>query len=200
MNGADSLESLKTLLAKLPGVGRRSAARMAVHAASRRDGYLRQLITVLEQVEREMVACSQCGAMTTVDRTPCRLCIDPRRDDRMVCVVEDPEDIEIMERAGVYRGRYFALGGKLAPTRGDQAVLARVQQLTARIRAGGVDEVLLALNSDVESDATAHYIAEQLGGLAVRVSRLARGIPAGSGLAYADPVTLEAAVRHRTAY
>ncbi len=198
MNPLDSLDRLKSLLARLPGVGRRSAERMAIAAARNRDGYLEQLISTLRQVAAEITACQVCGAMTRTDENPCRLCRDPRRDDRIVCVVEDPADIEVIERSGHFRGRYHAIFGKLVPVRGERPAPERVAALIERIGRDNIAEVILALNSDVESDATAHYLAEKLSGKSVTISRLARGIPAGSGLAYADPVTLEAALKFRT--
>ncbi len=198
MKPTESLERLKVLLARLPGVGRRSADRLAVAMARNREGYLHDLVATLQAVAREVVTCSLCGSMTSVAENPCRLCTDPRRDDRLLCVVEDPADIELVERSGIYRGRYHALMGRLSPARGEGPAALRIQSLLNRIQQGVVEEVILALNSDVESDATAMYLAERLQGHAVKVSRLARGIPAGSGLAYADPVTLEAALKHRT--
>lgn len=200
MQTAESLERLKSLLMKLPGVGRRSADRMAVAIARNRDGYLEQLAGTIQQVGREIVCCRDCGSLTDREENPCRLCSDPRRDDALLCVVEDPGDIDVIERSGLYRGRYFALMGKLAPVRGETPQSLRLQALWRRASGEAVREIILALNSDVESDATAHYLAEQLSGRPVKITRLARGIPAGSGLAYADPVTLEAALKHRTGF
>lgn len=194
----DSLDRLKALLAKLPGVGRRSAERMAIAIARNRDGYLRSLADAIDMVGREVVACKLCGSMTATADDPCRLCTDARRDDRILCIVEDPADIEVIERSGLYRGRYYALMGKVAPVRGDTPQSLRLQNLWRRVESTKIEEVILALNSDVESDATAHYLAEQMGGHAFKITRLARGIPAGSGLHYADPVTLEAALKNRT--
>jgi len=198
MKSTDSLDRLKLLLGKLPGVGRRSAERLAISMARNREGYLGELVTTLQQVAREVTSCSLCGSMTSVAENPCRLCTDTRRDDRLLCVVEDPGDIELVERAGIYRGRYHALMGKLSPAKGDGPAMLRIQSLLNRVQQGTVTEVILALNSDVESDATAMFLTEKLHARPVKVSRLARGIPAGSGLAYADPVTLEAALKNRT--
>lgn len=201
MESADCLERLKSLLAKLPGVGRRSAERMAVAMARNRDGYIKNLTDVLREVGETVVTCRNCGSLTGVEENPCRLCRDPRRDDRVLCVVEDPGDIEIIERSGLYRGRYYALMGKLSPVRGETPHSLRLQHLWQRIADESIEEIILALNSDVESDATAHYLAEQMQeGRSIRITRLARGIPAGSGLAYADPVTLEAALKNRTRF
>lgn len=194
----ESLEQLKKLLSRLPGVGRRSADRMAVSIARNPNGYLGELVAALKQVDEEIGSCRYCGSLTRRDENPCRLCTDTRRDDKIICVVEDPGDIHLIEHSGLYRGRYHALLGRLAPARNDGTAIKRVAELVARVEAGGVQEVLLALNSDVESDATAHYLVEKLHGANVSITRLARGIPAGSGLAYADPVTLEAALKNRT--
>lgn len=198
METTDNLERLKSLLMKLPGVGRRSASRMAVTIARNRDGYLKQLAAAIVEVGETVVICKGCGSLTPVEQNPCRLCTDVRRDDRLLCIVEDPGDIEVIERSGLYRGRYFALMGKLAPLRGETPQSLRLQTLWQRVGDGVVQEIILALNSDVESDATAHYLAEQMSEQKVKITRLARGIPAGSGLAYADPVTLEAALKNRT--
>jgi len=199
MGALDSLDRLKTLLVRLPGVGRRSAERMAVAIARNRDGYLHNLSAAIEEVGREIVSCKKCGSMTAVAEDPCRLCSDARRDDRLLCIVEDPADIEVIERTGLYRGRYYALMGKVVPVRGDTPHSLRLQNLWRRVESGKIEEVILALNSDVESDATAHYLAEQMRDKPFKITRLARGIPAGSGLHYADPVTLEAALKNRTA-
>lgn len=198
MKSTDSLDRLKLLLGKMPGVGRRSAERLAIAMARNREGYLGELVLALQQVAREITSCSLCGSMTSVAENPCRLCTDTRRDDRLLCVVEDPGDIDLVERSGIYRGRYHALMGRLSPAKGDGPAMLRIQSLLNRVQQGIVVEVILALNSDVESDATAMYLAEQLHDRPIKVSRLARGIPAGSGLAYADPITLEAALKNRT--
>ncbi|HMP90390.1 MAG TPA: recombination mediator RecR [Kiritimatiellia bacterium] len=200
MNSIESLERLKQLLGRLPGVGKRSAERMAVAIARNRDGYLNQLKDAILQVGRDVTSCQWCGSMTGHDANPCRLCTDTRRDDQVLCVVEDPVEIEIIERTGTYRGRYFALMGKISPVRGETPATLRLKSLWQRIHENRFSEVILALNSDVESDATAHYIQEQLKDKTIKITRLARGIPAGSGLAYADPVTLEAALKHRTEF
>ena len=194
----ESLDRLKLLLGRLPGVGRRSAERMAVAIARNREGYLTELAETIQQVGRDITSCKWCGSMTLHDANPCRLCTDTRREDHVLCVVEEPVDIEIIERTGMYRGRYHALLGKISPVRGDTPGLLRIRQLMQRLQDGAFSEVILALNSDVESDATSRYLQEQLQGAPVKITRLARGIPAGSGLAYADPVTLEAALKYRT--
>lgn len=194
----DALARLSSLLGKLPGVGRRSAERMAMKLA--RDGgpLIGELVAALRDVETNLTACSQCGSITRKTENPCRLCTDPRRESRLLCVVEDPADIALIERAGAYRGRYHALMGKLSPMRGEGVEDIRVEALLKRVERDGVGEVVLALGSDVESDATASFLKDALVAKRVVVSRLAFGIPAGSELAYSDPVTLARAMEGRT--
>jgi len=185
-------------LARLPGAGRRSAERMALRLAHpARRAYLRELIAVLQAAESRLRSCARCGGVTDAEEDPCRLCTDARREDAILCVVEDAADILTLERAGAFRGRYHALQGKLSPQRGEGPAQLRLAALTQRVAAGGVREVLLALNADVESDATAAFIREALRPTGVRVSRLAFGLPVGGGLAYADALTLSRAVAGR---
>ena len=197
MNALEPLEKLASLFRKLPGVGRRSAERM-VHALARdRNGLIRELIAALRDAEAQVTSCSRCGNVTLRSEDPCSLCKDPRRDDRVLCVVEDPADILILERAGVFRGRYVSLGAHLSPARGEGVQDAGLEAMLARVAKDGIVEVILALNADVESDATAAFIHDALASRGVRVTRLARGIPAGSGIAYADHVTLARAIEGR---
>ncbi len=191
------VERLASVLARLPGVGRRSASRMALALARNRGQLLGDLQAVLRETEQTVLTCTQCGGLTLREANPCALCTDPRRDDHQLCVVEDAADIETMESSGGYRGRYWALGGRLAPVHGEGPASFRLDALQAAARSRGVTENILALNFDVESDATAAFLQEALAGLPVRVTRLARGIPAGSGLAYADSQTLASALQGR---
>ena len=194
---SEALEQLTAALARLPGIGRRSAARMAMRLIEDREGLLRVLSAALDEAAREVRLCNRCGAVTVAGRDPCRLCTDPARDDRVLCVVETPSDIAGIEAAGAFRGRYHALMGKLSPMKGDGPEQLRIGVLLKRVKAGGIEEVILALNTDVESDATAVYLAESLTPLGVRVTRLAQGLPVGSGIAYSDPVTLARAMQGR---
>ena len=191
------VERLAAVLARLPGVGRRSAGRMALALARNRGQLLGDLQAVLRETEQSVLTCAQCGGLTLREVNPCALCTDPRRDDHLLCVVEDAADIETMESSGGYQGRYWALGGRLAPVRGEGPASFRLDALHAAVRSRGVTEIILALNFDVESDATAAFLQEALAGQPVRVTRLARGIPAGSGLAYADSQTLASALQGR---
>ncbi|HPT16074.1 MAG TPA: recombination mediator RecR [Kiritimatiellia bacterium] len=194
----EPLHQLTEALAKLPGIGRRTAERLATHLARNPAGPARELATALDEARTKLAACKQCGSVTAKDENPCRLCADPRRDDAILCVVEDPSDIALIERSGEYRGRYFALMGKISPMRGEGLGDLRLPALLER--AARAQEVLLALNCDVESEATAsylrHVLAQKLPKL--KLSRLALGIPAGSAIAFSDPVTLGRAIRGRT--
>lgn len=193
----EPLEKLIQALGELPGVGRRSAERMALALVRDPSGMLRELSLALQDAGQRVVPCSRCGNITLRTEDPCRLCTDPRRDDRILCVVEDPADILLMERAGAFRGRYHALMGRLSPMRGEGVQNTRVEALVERVRKEGVAEVILALNADVEGDATSSFLREVLAALRVKVTRPARGIPTGSGLAYTDAATLARAVENR---
>ena len=194
----DALHQLTEALAKLPGIGRRTAERLAVHLARNPSGAAREVAAALDDARAKLAACKLCGSVTAKDENPCRLCADARRDGTILCVVEDPADIALLERSGEYHGRYFALMGKLSPMRGEGLGDLRLPALLER--AAQAQEVLLALNCDVESEATAsylrHVLAQKLPKL--KLSRLALGIPAGSAIAFSDPVTLGRAIRGRT--
>jgi recombination protein RecR len=189
---------LTEALAHLPGIGRRTAERLSVHLARNPEGTARELSSALEDAREKLTACQQCGNVTTRDQNPCRLCTDPRREDTILCVVEAPSDIALIERSGEYHGRYFALMGKVSPMRGEGLGDLRIPALLER--AASAREILLALNSDVESEATASYLRHVLSQKLpdLKISRLALGIPAGSAIAFSDPVTLGRAIRGRT--
>jgi recombination protein RecR len=190
-------DRLSACLARLPGIGRRSAERLAVRLVREPDGILKDLQAALADARQNLRTCVWCGAVTTVDQQPCRLCTDPRRDARALCVVEEPNDIAVIERSGAFRGRYHALMGKLSPMRGEGLRHLRLQALLDRIGQEPIEEVILATSTDVEGDATASLVAEALKGRNVRVSRLAFGLPVSSGVAFADPVTLQRAISGR---
>jgi recombination protein RecR len=193
----DPVERLIACLCKLPGVGRRSAERMALKLARNPEGALKDLVAALREVAERVRSCPMCGSLTADGRDPCRLCSDPSRDGRTLCVVEDPGDIALIEKSGGYRGRYHALMGRVSPMRGAGPEDLRIRAMLDRVRSDGVGEVILALNTDVEGDATASYLAELLRREKVKVTRLAHGLPAGSGIVYSDPVTLGMALRGR---
>ena len=194
----EPLRQLVEAFAKLPGIGRRTAERLAVYVARNPKGAAHDLATAIEDVRATLTACTLCGSVTSKDENPCRLCADSQREDDLLCVVEDPADIALIERSGEYRGRYFALMGKISPMRGEGIGHLRLPALLER--AAAAKEVLLALNADVESEATAAYLRHVISQAAqtVKISRLALGIPAGSAIAYSDPVTLGRAIRGRT--
>ncbi len=193
----EPFQNLVRTLARLPGVGRRSAERMAYRLLAGDRALIRELKEGCERADREMAQCSRCGGLTTVEQDPCRICTDPMRDGGFLAVVEGGADIQILEQARAFHGRYFCLKGKVSPMRGETVSAATLESLRTRVKEENVHEVLLALDTDVESDATAALLAEFLHPLGVKVSRLAFGMPAGSGLAYSDPETLSRALRGR---
>lgn len=184
-------------LGKLPGVGRRSAERMAMALARDPEGLCAELGRAVALARETVCGCSRCGAVTTRERDPCSLCTSPTRNGTQLCVVEDPADIALIEKSGAFQGRYHALMGRLAPMKGIGPGELRIAPLLARIAAEGVQEVILALGTDVEGEATAQYLTDCLRASPVSVSRLAFGLPAGSGIAYADATTLARAIQGR---
>lgn len=196
-NVLEPLNNLMARLARLPGVGRRSAERMAFRLALDTKELRRELISALEDVDEQMCCCSICGNLTLKSVNPCAICKDVRRDRQLICVVEDPSGIRPVEAAGAYQGVYHCMMGKLSPMHGQDIPPEQVERLLARVRENDVREVILAFDSDVESDATASYLHEQLAGEGIHVTQLAFGIPAGSGIAYSDPVTLSRALHGR---
>lgn len=200
MKHLEPIQALTTKLARLPGVGRRSAERMAYRIALDRSGMGSELAHALREVGEQVRSCSRCGNLTLQNADPCDLCRDPRRESDALCVVEEPLHIQQIEAAGVFRGRYHCMLGKLSPMRGQDIPPARLEALIQRVQSEGFSEVILAFDSDVESDATTSYLQEKLKGAGIHVSRLAFGIPAGSGIAYTDPITLARALHGRQSY
>lgn len=197
MSEAAHLDRLIRCLCRLPGVGRRSAERMALKLARDPKGLLAETSEALREVSARICCCARCGVITTVEKNPCRLCTDPRRDDSLLCVVEDGEDILAIEKSSGFKGRYHSLMGKLSPMRGQGRDDLRIDALLKRVDEGHFAEVILALNTDVESDATAGYIGDLLVSRKVKVTRLAFGLPVGSGIMYSDSVTLARAIKGR---
>ncbi|MGN0833362.1 MAG: recombination mediator RecR [Kiritimatiellia bacterium] len=193
------IAELEKCLAKLPGLGRRSASRAALALVREPGRLLRPLLVALQEAEGTVRCCSRCGAFTTAACDPCALCADQTRDGSALCVVEEPADIVSLESSGAFRGRYHALGGKLSPLHRQGPERLRLAELKDRVVREGVAEVLLALSTDMDGDATAGYVTELLQGTGVRVTRLAFGLPADSGIAYSDPLTLRRAIQHRIA-
>jgi recombination protein RecR len=196
MPSLQPLEQLVKALSRLPTVGRRSAERMAHKIMEQRDSILPGLILALTEARNRLTFCSRCGSMTLTERNPCAICQDDQRD-AVICVVEDAAAVIAIEQAGGYRGRYHVLGGRLSPMAGTGPGELRVRALRERLVSEQVREVCIALNTDVESDATAHYLAGELAGLDVRITRLAFGLPAGSGIEFTDALTLSRAIRAR---
>jgi recombination protein RecR len=191
------LDNLIAALSRLPGVGRRTAERMAMALVQDQKGLMRILANALLEADEGIVCCERCGSMTLATENPCGLCINPRRDAQILCVVETPSDIMKIEQSGGFHGRYHALMGKLSPMHGTGAADLRVDRLLQRIADEGVEEILIALGTDVESDATASYLKEVLATREVKVSRIAFGLPAGSAIEYSDAATLARAISGR---
>lgn len=186
--------ALTEALSRLPGIGPRSAERLALHLAQSDSGEVRRLAQTLTEARERIRICSICGALTETE--PCAICSDPRRDASMICLVENPVDIFTMEKAGTYRGKYHVLGGKISPLNGVGPDDLRIAQLESRM-GREVTEIILALSTDVEGDATGFYLAKRLAGKGAKISRIAYGLPAGSGLEFADEVTLNRALEGR---
>ena len=193
------VDNLIRSLAKLPGLGRRSAERAALALLRKPELLLDTLVSALKEARASVCCCSVCGGFTSREHDPCKLCTAATRDDAVLCVVEEPSDIFALERSGGFNGRYHALMGKLSPSRQTGPSELRLRALAERVAQGDVKEVLLALSTDMEGDATAGYIGELLKPLGVRVTRLAFGLPADSGVGYSDPLTLKRAISGRIA-
>lgn len=189
------IDRLVELLAKLPGLGPRSARRAALHLMRRKAALLEPLARALAIAAERVVACAACGNLDTVN--PCTICADPRRDTSSLCVVEDISDLWALERTGAYRGLYHVLGGTLSALDGVGPEELNVTGLITRTRAPQVREVILATNATVDGQITAHYLTDCLGGCEVTVSRIAHGVPVGGELDYLDDGTLSAALKAR---
>ncbi|MBS0254316.1 MAG: recombination protein RecR [Proteobacteria bacterium] len=189
------IEKLTGALARLPGLGPRSARRAVLWLLKRRETALVQLLDALGEVRSRLVECTTCGNIETSN--PCPICADPRRDARQLCVVEDVPDLWALDRARLFAGRYHVLGGHLSALDGVGPDDLAIGALLARVEAGGIDEVVLAMNATLEGQTTAHYLAERLEGLPVRVTQLAHGLPVGGELDYMDEGTLAQALRAR---
>lgn len=189
------IERLIDLLAKLPGLGPRSARRAALHLLKKRDALLGPLAEALAEAAAKVRACSQCGALDAAD--PCAICTDFRRDPSQICVVAEVGDVWAMERAGAFRGRYHVLGGVLSALDGVRPEDLRIGALLQRTADGAVREVILAFAATVDGQATGHWLSERLGGSGVTVTRLAQGVPIGGELEHLDDGTLLAALAAR---
>jgi recombination protein RecR len=182
-------------LQRLPGIGPKTAQRLTFHLLKQPEGAVRELAEALVELKTRVSYCSRCFNVT--DEDPCRICADSRRDPALLCVVEEPNDLLAMERTGEYRGRYHVLLGALSPLDGIGPDELKVRELLRRLEADQIREVILATNPNVEGDATAIYLAKLLRPLGLRVTRIARGLPVGGDLEYADEVTLARALEGR---
>jgi recombination protein RecR len=189
------VERLIASLRRLPGIGEKSATRLAFFLLSAPDTLAEELAASIARLKKEVVLCEECFDLTDV--SPCALCRDPKRDPSLVCVVEEPADRAAVERSGGHRGLYHVLGGALSPIDGMGPEQLRLAELLRRVERRGVREVILATNPNAEGDATAHYVADRLRPLGVRVTRIAYGMPLGGDLEYADQVTIGRSLQNR---
>ena len=192
---SQEIEALATALARLPGLGPRSARRAVLHLMKRREAALQPLLGALQTVSERLSTCSICGNVDTSD--PCTICRDPRRDERSLCVVEEVSDLWALDRSRLFPGRYHVLGGRLSALEGVRPEDLHIDGLIRRIADGGIDEVVLAMNATLEGQTTAHYLAERLEKFPVRLTQLAHGLPVGGELDYLDEGTLAQALRAR---
>ena len=196
MNGPE-IERLIQLLGRLPGLGPRSARRVALHLLKKREVLMQPLSTALADAARAIRACTTCGNLDTVD--PCSICADSRRDTGLICVVEDVGDLWAMERAKVFSGHYHVLGGTLSALDGIGPDELNIGGLLRRLQEGGIREIIVATNATVDGQTTAHYLAERLGDAGVPLTRLAHGVPVGGELDWLDDGTLATALKARRA-
>ncbi len=192
------IERLIQLLARLPGLGPRSARRAALQLIKKKEALMEPLAKALSEAASAVSVCPVCGNVDT--QNPCTICADPSRDASLLVVVEDVGDLWALERAGATRGRYHVLGGVLSPLDGIGPDDLNIASLAGRVRAGGIAEVILAMNATVEGQTTAHYITDTLAGSGAKVTRLAHGVPVGGELDYLDDGTLAAAMKSRTPF
>jgi recombination protein RecR len=191
----ESISTLIASLAKLPGVGPRSAGRIALHLVQTESTAVKQLAEAILAAREKIQFCTTCGSLT--EKSPCPICTDPRRDVSLVCLVERAVDILSIERAGTFKGKFHVLGGKISPLDGVTPEDLRIDGLEKRLTAEPIREIVIALSTDVEGDATSFYLAKRLARPGLMISRIAYGLPAGSGLEYADELTLSRALEGR---
>jgi recombination protein RecR len=192
---SQEIEALSQALARLPGLGPRSARRAVLYLMKKRETALQPLLGALTQVADKLSTCSICGNVDTSD--PCSICKDTKRDDKALCVVEEVSDLWALDRSRLFPGRYHVLGGRLSALDGVRPEDLSIDKLVKRVSAGGIDEVVLAMNATLEGQTTAHYLAERLEIFPIRLSQLAHGLPVGGELDYLDEGTLAQALRAR---
>lgn len=193
-----ALEQLQKALKQLPGIGYRSAERIALHLLVEKPARLPELVTALEAAAKSVRRCTTCGNLSEEEHCP--ICADEKRRNGQVCVVENVQDLAALERSGAHRGRYHVLHGKLSPIRGVTPEDLNLASLVGRVESGEVTELILALSNDVEGEATCHYLTERLPKTGVTVTRIGFGLPSGGGVLYADAVTLKSALEGRRSY
>jgi recombination protein RecR len=191
----EPISSLIGALSRLPGIGPRSAERIALHLVQAESGAVKQLADAMVNARDRVCLCEVCGALT--EASPCALCQDPRRDGSLVCIVERPVDIISLEKSGTFRGQYHVLGGKLSPINGVEPEDLRISELERRLAGKQIKEIVMALGTDVEGDATGYYLAKRLAREGLKITRIAHGLPAGTGLEFADELTLSRALEGR---
>jgi recombination protein RecR len=191
----EPIASLIGALSRLPGIGPRSAERIALHLAQAQPGAVKQLAEAILQARERVRFCETCGALT--EPSPCAICADLQRDGSLVCVVERPVDILSIEKSGTFGGKYHVLGGKISPLNGVEPEDLRIAELEGRLGREPIRELVIALGTDVEGDATSFYLAKRLARPGLKVTRIAHGLPAGSGLEFADELTLSHALEGR---
>jgi recombination protein RecR len=191
----EPITTLISALGKLPGIGPRSAERLALHLVQSEAGEVKQLAAALLQSRERIRTCTTCGALTEAE--PCGICQDARRDASLICVVERAVDIITIEKSGTYRGKYHVLGGKISPLNGVEPEDLRIGELEARLGREPIKEIVIALGTDVEGDATSNYLAKRWARPGVKVTRIAHGLPAGAGLEFADELTMTHALAGR---
>ena len=191
----DCLASLISALGTLPGIGPRSAERIALHLVQAESSAVKQLAQAILSARERIRFCEVCGALT--EQATCETCSDPRRDSTLVCVVERPVDILPLEKSGTYRGKYHVLGGKISPLNGVEPEDLRIAELERRLGSEPIKEIVIALGTDVEGDATSFYLAKRLARQGLKITRIAHGLPAGIGLEFADELTLTRALEGR---
>jgi recombination protein RecR len=191
----EPITALTAALAKLPGIGPRSAERLALHIVQSDKAEIRILAETLVQAREKVRACSVCGSLTEAD--PCNICTDTRRETALICVVEQATNVISIEKSGAFRGLYHVLGGKISPLNGVDPEDLRIAELEKRIASSAVTEIIIALGTDVEGEATSNYLAKRLARPSLSVTRIAHGLPAGAGLEFADDLTLGHALSGR---
>ena len=190
-----AITALISALSQLPGIGPRSAERIALHLVQAETGAVKQLAEALLSARERVRFCQVCGALT--EPSPCAICADPRRDGSILCVVERPVDTLSLEKSGTFHGKYHVLGGKISPLNGIQPEDLNIAGLEKRLGAEPIREIVLALGTDVEGDATGFYLAKRLAREGLSITRIAHGLPAGTGLEFADELTLSRALEGR---